>query len=211
MKTTTTNPDTIAKVAKLISGDTDMTTIHNVLVQAQTLANESKATDAEPILVQSQSGYNAGGFRKPLMQIVASALGVIPVLVWQETNPANPKQVGQQPAFFGTPDRAHIASAVYADLFTWTNVRGNRALREARAKGKEAGKTGKAGDRLQENVYNELAAQVLSALGSVTASKIPSKIKTAFTALKAVPAKGGIVFSGAYNTELYDGKLLMVK
>ena len=199
----------IATYAAAVATHATPATLHNVLLQAQaqakTLPTSALAT------VQAQSGYNAGGWRKPLMQAVANALGVVPVLVWQATNPANPKQVGQQPAFYGPANLANLASAVYMALYTWGNVQGNKALRIARAQGKQAGKTGQAGNRLQVNVYNNVCASILQALGNAPAVAVPANVLAGYKALNAVPAKGGIVFNGAYNTQLYNGNIAMVK
>ena len=199
----------IATYAAAVAAHATPATLHNVLLQAQaqaqTLPTSALAT------VQAQSGYNAGGWRKPLMQAVAAAIGVVPVLVWQATNPANPKQVGQQPAFYGPANHANLASAVYMALYNWGNVQGNKALRLARAQGKAQGKTGQAGNRLQVNVYNNVCASILQALGNVPAVAVPAAVQAGYKALNAVPAKGGIVFNGAYNTQLYNGAIAMVK
>lgn len=208
--TTNMSPATVAKIQALIDGKTELTTIRNSLIQAVKIAAETPDS-TELALVQSQSGYNAGGWRKPLMQIVGKALGVVPVLVWQETNPANPKQVGQQAAFFGPAHRAEIASAIYSAIWSWGNVQGNRELRLARASGKASGKSGKAGDRLQENVYNDLCAKILETLGKVKAVPVAEAVLAEFGKLGAKAAKGGIVFSGAYDQKLYDGALLLIK
>lgn len=193
----------------MVATHTAPATLHNVLLQAQ--AQAQTLPFANPAVVQAVSGYNAGGWRKPLMQAVANALGVIPVLVWQPTNSANPKQVGQQPAFYGLANHANLASAVYMALYNWGNVQGNKALRLARAQGKAQGKTGMAGNRLQVNVYNNVCASILQALGNVPAMPVPATVQAGYKALHTVPAKGGIVFSGAYNTQLYNGNIAMLK
>lgn len=199
----------IAQYSTMVATHTTPATLHNVLLQAQAQAATLPA--AALTTVQAQSGYNAGGWRKPLMQAVAAALGVVPVLVWQATNPANPKQVGQQPAFYGNANHANLAAAVYMALYSWGNVQGNKALRLARAQGKAAGKTGQAGNRLQVNVYNNVCAAILAALSNVPAATIPANVLTGYASLNAKPAKGGIVFNGAYNTQLYNGNIAMVK
>lgn len=207
---TMTPAEMASTIQALIGANATPATIHNVLLRAQALS-ASLVADGAPVLVQSQSGYNAGGFRKPLMQAVAQALGVIPVLKWVETNSVNPKQVGQQPAFFGPAQQAQLASATYSALFSWVNVQGNKALRSARAVGKSAGKSGRAGDRLQQDVYNLLACSVLDTLSKVQALPIPASLTEAFGKLGAQKCKGGIVFSGAYDTKRYDGSLLLLK
>ena len=199
----------IATYAAAVATHATPATLHNVLLQAQ--AQAATLPTSALTTVQAQSGYNAGGWRKPLMQAVAAAVGVVPVLVWQATNAANPKQVGQQPAFYGPANLANLASAVYMALYNWGNVQGNKALRLARAHGKAAGKTGQAGNRLQVNVYNNVCASILQALGAVPAVTVPAAVQAGYKALNAVPAKGGIVFNGAYNTALYNGNIAMVK
>lgn len=216
-KPTTSKPTTqaptmqalIAQYSTMVASHTTPATLHNVLLQAQAQAKTLPTTT--PTLVQAQSGYNAGGWRKPLLQAVAQAIGVVPVLVWQATNSANPKQVGQQPAFYGNTAHANLASAVYMALYNWGNVQGNKALRIARAQGKQAGKTGQAGNRLQVNVYNNVCASILQALSNAPAVAVPANVLAGYKALNAVPAKGGIVFNGAYNTQLYNGNIAMVK
>ena len=207
---TMTPAEMASTIQALISANATPATIHNVLLRAQALSAELVAS-GDPVLVQSQSGYNAGGFRKPLMQAVAQALGVIPVLKWVETNPVQPKQVGQQPAFFGPAQQAQLASATYSALFSWVNVQGNKALRAARAVGKSAGRSGQAGDRLQQDVYNLLACSVLDTLSKVKALPVNEALVQAFGKLGAKKCKGGIVFSGAYDTKRYDGSLLLIK
>lgn len=198
-----------AKVQKLVSENASITTIHNVLLQAQQIASTLRV---DPVItVQSQSGYNAGGFRKPLMQAVAQAIGVVPVLRWVETNSANPKQVGQQPAFFGPSFHAQLASAVYSALYSWINVQGNKELRLARVAGHASGKSGQAGDRLQQDVYNQFACKILDTLGKITAVPVAEAVTAEFQKLGAQKCKGGIVFSGAYDTKRYDGSLLLLK
>lgn len=199
----------IATYASATATHATPATLHNVLLQAQ--AQAQTLPTANLALVQAQSGYNAGGWRKPLMQAVANALGVVPVLVWQATNTSNPKQVGQQPAFYGNANIANLASAVYMALYNWGNVQGNKALRIARAQGKQAGKTGQAGNRLQVNVYNNVCASILQALSNVPAISVPANVLAGYATLNAKPAKGGIVFNGAYNTQLYNGNIAMVK
>ncbi|NCC20293.1 hypothetical protein EOM33_04500 [Candidatus Saccharibacteria bacterium] len=199
----------IATYAAAVAAHSTPATLHNVLLQAQAQAQTLPAAAA--VTVQAQSGYNAGGWRKPLMQAVAAAVGVVPVLVWQATNPANPKQVGQQPAFYGNANHANLAAAVYMALYSWGNVQGNKALRLARVQGKAQGKTGQAGNRLQVNVYNNVCAAILAALSNVPAATVPAAVQAGYKALNAVPAKGGIVFNGAYNTQLYNGNIAMVK
>ena len=199
----------IAQYSAMVATHTSPATLHNVLLQAQAQA-QTLPTSANTT-VQAQSGYNAGGWRKPLMQAVAAAVGVVPVLVWQATNSANPKQVGQQPAFYGSTNHANLAAAVYMALYNWGNVQGNKALRVARAQGKAAGKTGQAGNRLQVNVYNNVCAAILASLQAVPAATVPAAVQAGYKALNVVPAKGGIVFNGAYNTNLYNGNIAMVK
>ena len=199
----------IAQYAAAVATHATPATLHNVLLQAQAQAQTLPA--AALSTVQAQSGYNAGGWRKPLMQAVAAAVGVVPVLVWQATNAQNPKQVGQQPAFYGHANHANLASAVYMALYNWGNVQGNKALRLARAQGKAAGKTGQAGNRLQVNVYNNVCAAILASLQAVPAATVPAAVQAGYKALNTVPAKGGIVFNGAYNTNLYNGNIAMVK
>ena len=199
----------IATYAAAVATHATPATLHNVLLQAQ--AQAATLPTAAAVTVQAQSGQNAGGWRKPLMQAVAAAVGVVPVLVWQATNIANPRQVGQQPAFYGPANHANLASAVYMALYNWGNVQGNKALRVARAQGKASGKTGKAGDRLQVNVYNDVCAAILASLQAVPAVTVPAAVLAGYNALKTVPAKGGIVFNGAYNTQLYNGKVAMIK
>lgn len=199
----------IASYASATATHTTPATLHNVLLQAQ--AQAQTLPTANLALVQAQSGYNAGGWRKPLMQAVAQALGVVPVLVWQATNSANPKQVGQQPAFYGNANHANLASAVYMALYNWGNVQGNKALRVARVQGKASGKSGQAGNRLQVNVYNNVCAAILAALSNVPAATVPAAVLAGYKTLNTVPAKGGIVFNGAYNTQLYNGNIAMVK
>lgn len=199
----------IATYAAAVAAHAEPATLHNVLLKAQAQAQTLPA--AENTIVQAQSGQNAGGWRKPLMQAIAAAVGVVPVLVWQATNKANPRQVGQQPAFYGPVNHANLAAAVYMALYNWGNVQGNKALRVARAQGKASGKTGKAGDRLQVNVYNNVCAAILASLSNVPAVAIPAAVQEGYNALKTIPAKGGIVFDGAYNTQLYNGKVAMIK
>ena len=199
----------IAQYSAIVATHASPATLHNVLLQAQAQA-QTLPTSALTT-VQSASGYNAGGWRKPLMQAVAGAIGVVPVLVWQATNSASPKQIGQQPAFYGPANLANLASAVYMALYNWGNVQGNKALRLARAQGKAQGKTGQAGNRLQVNVYNNVCASILQVLGNVPAVAVPANVQAGYKALKTVPAKGGIVFNGAYNTTLYNGNIAMVK
>ena len=199
----------IATYAAAVATHATPATLHNVLLQAQ--AQAATLPTAAAITVQAQSGYNAGGWRKPLMQAVAAAVGVVPVLVWQATNTQNPKQVGQQPAFYGHANHANLAAAVYMALYNWGNVQGNKALRLARAQGKAQGKTGQAGNRLQVNVYNNVCASILQALGNAPAVAVPASVQAGYKALNTVPAKGGIVFNGAYNTALYNGNIAMVK
>lgn len=199
----------IAQYAAAVATHATPATLHNVLLQAQ--AQAATLPTSALTTVQAQSGYNAGGWRKPLMQAVAAAVGVVPVLVWQATNTSNPKQVGQQPAFYGNANHANLASAVYMALYNWGNVQGNKALRVARAQGKASGKTGLAGNRLQVNVYNNVCAAILASLQAVPAVTVPAAVQAGYKALNAVPAKGGIVFNGAYNTTLYNGNIAMVK
>jgi hypothetical protein len=199
--------DAVKKVAEMLNPTMALDTLHNTLIEAVALANKTTAT--EPELVMALGGHACGGWRKPMLQTVAAAFGLIPCLTIASPAPGHPE--GQQAAFYGNGSAAKVAAQLYTKIYDYTNINGNKLLRDARADGHKAGKSGSAGDRLQENVYNEFAAKVLGAIAVSAPVEAPETVKTAYAASYAsAPAKGGIVFSGAYNTALYDGKLAIV-
>lgn len=203
---TITSADAIAKLTLMLNPTSPMATIHNTIIQAAELAKSVAST--EPSLTIAYGGHACGGWRKPLLQSIAGEFGLIPCLTMAEAAPG--KGLNQQAAFYGNAEAGKIAAHLYTLIYQFTNVNGNKKLRDARADGHKAGKSGSAGDRLQENVYNLYASEVLASLGCST-QEVPKPTKTSFNEkYSATMAKGGMVFSGAYDPSKYDGKLALV-